>query len=104
MNTTVLAEQIAACHDTLAWARGRGAAMGAAVAALAGGAALWAAGPALALIVALVALLPLAWRVLGARRRLGRLAADHPDIFPLAMERFRTVMATHRASRYKLFC
>ncbi|WP_145104548.1 hypothetical protein [Cereibacter sediminicola] len=42
--------------------------------------------------------------LIAARRHLKRLAAEQPDLYPAAVERYRMVMATERASRYKLFC
>ncbi|MGP3699107.1 hypothetical protein [Rhodobacter sp. NSM] len=42
--------------------------------------------------------------LVSTRRRLARLEADQPALFAEALERYRMVSATERASRYKLFC
>lgn len=109
MTPTTLAQAIADCHATRARAQRQGTAL-TIVAAAAGCIAVFFAANSLvlaasgALVAALVAGLPAMFRAGAARRRLARLEADHPDIFPTAMERYRMVMATERASRYKVFC
>lgn len=42
--------------------------------------------------------------LLSAGRRQARLAVEHPDLYPAALERYRMAMATERAGRYKLYC
>ncbi|SNX69154.1 hypothetical protein SAMN05878503_103141 [Cereibacter ovatus] len=109
MTPTTLAEAIADCHATRARARRMGVAF--VILATATGALLgfWALNSltmaaAGAMVLATVAAVPAALRSMGASRRLARLEADHPAIFPTAIERYRMVMATERASRYKLYC
>ncbi|WP_096784801.1 hypothetical protein [Rhodobacter sp. CZR27] len=109
MTPTALAERIADCLATRARAKRLGIAMAAAGAVAGGLIALLTLGgvlPTLAGALAAAALgsLPPAVRRLHAGRDLAQLEADHPAVFPVAMERYRMVMATERASRYKLYC
>lgn len=109
MDATALAEAIADCHAIRARAQRQGAVASVLLALLAGGAGFVAGGRAshalaMAMAVALIVLVPFALRRLLAARRLARLERDHPALFPTALERYRMVMATERASRYKLYC
>ncbi|RHZ93018.1 hypothetical protein D1122_18760 [Cereibacter sphaeroides] len=106
MSIAALAERIAACEAARSRARRQiltlvpvlalaGAGLGF---LLFGGA-----GTALALALAGAAF-GAAGAGLSAGRRQARLAVEHPDLYPVALERYRMVMATERAGRYKLYC